>query len=427
MKKILYIILDGLSDVPIKAFQKKTPLEAAQTPHLDKLASIAKLGIVYPVGKRIAPESDTAVISLLGYDVHEYYTGRGPLECFAEGVEVHDGDLALRVNFSTVKDDGKTIDDRRAGRDLSDDEAKTLAQEINAKVILSSATFEFKNTVGHRGVLTIRCVRTRLSSWITNTDPAYERVGIFGVVRTHCGKTVLESKPMSGHKDSIQAKEAALLLNEFMQKSHEVLAASSVNQQRIQQGKLPANILLCRDAGSRLPKFPSLQEITGFRFGSFVEMPVERGIALLTGMQGITLPSKMDDRELDYGILAKVACEELKHFDGLYVHIKDPDEAAHDGDCEKKKESIEAIDAFFIGKLIPALDIDNTVVAITADHTTACISRSHTADPVPLLVCGAGIQPDGISRFSERAARSGSLKSRLGRDVMELLLQHARP
>src|SRR4030043_1259857 len=105
MKKILYIVLDGLGDLPIKELNNKTPLEAALTPNLDSLAQKGKTGIVYPVGKGIAPESDIAVISLLGYDAHKYYTGRGPLESFAEGLDIKDGNLALRVNFATLAED----------------------------------------------------------------------------------------------------------------------------------------------------------------------------------------------------------------------------------------------------------------------------------------------------------------------------------
>ncbi len=216
MKKILYIVLDGLGDLPLKQLGDKTPLEAAATPNMDRLAQKGRTGIVYPVGKGIAPESDIAVISLLGYDAHKYYTGRGPLEVFAEGLIINDGDVALRVNFATAAEDGKTIKDRRVGRNLSTDEALALAKEINSKVTLSSATFEFKSTIGHRGILVIRGMHQKLSGWITNTDPAYDRQGVFGVAKEKFDNTVMLSKPMPGYEDSAEAKEAAKLLNEFI-------------------------------------------------------------------------------------------------------------------------------------------------------------------------------------------------------------------
>ncbi|MEW6171024.1 MAG: alkaline phosphatase family protein, partial [Candidatus Omnitrophota bacterium] len=368
MRKIFYVILDGLGDLPIKELNNKTPLEAALTPNLDKLAQTGVTGIVWPVGKGIAPESDVAVISLLGYDAHKYYTGRGPLESFAEGLTVNDGDLALRVNFATLSDDGKTIKDRRVGRNLSTDEATALAKEINSKVTLSSGTFEFKNTIGHRGILVIRGQRNRLSGWITNTDPAYDREGIFGIAKEKFENFILESVPMPGYEKDTSAIEAAKLLNEFTQKSAKVLNESAVNKKRVSETKLPGNVIVSRDAGDCLPKFPTMKDNLGISFGSFVQMPVEKGIALLTGISIVNVPSSTGHLDVDYPVWAKIALDEIKKYDGLYIHIKGPDEPAHDGDFKKKKEIIEAIDKFFFANLIKGIDFNDAIIAVTADH-----------------------------------------------------------
>jgi 2,3-bisphosphoglycerate-independent phosphoglycerate mutase len=426
MKKILYIVLDGLGDLPIKELNNKTPLEAAVTPNLDRLAQKGKTGIVYPVAKGIAPESDIAVISLLGYDAHKYYTGRGPLESFAEGLAIHDGNLALRVNFATVAEDGKTIKDRRVGRNLTTDEATALSKEINSKVTLSGATFEFKNTVGHRGILVIRGMRSKLSGWISNTDPAYDREGAFGVAKEKFENFVADSQPMPGYENSSQAREAASLLNEFTQKSGKVLNESLINKKRVSENKLPANVILSRDAGDHLPKFPRIDTLYNIRFGSFVQMPVEKGIALLTGMEIIDLPQASGHLDVDYPIWAKIALDSLKKYNGIYVHIKGPDEPGHDGDFNKKKEIIEAIDKFFFASLLPDLDINNTVIAVTSDHSTVCAIRAHSADPVPLLVSGGNIQPDGSLSFSEKAAKLGSIGQLRGQEIMPLLVSLAK-
>lgn len=426
MKKILYIVLDGLGDLPVRELNNKTPLEAALTPNMDRLAQIGKTGLVYPVAKGIAPESDIAVISLLGYDAHKYYTGRGPLESFAEGLEITDGNLALRVNFATVADDAKTIKDRRVGRNLTTEEATILAKEINSKVTLSGATFEFKNTIGHRGVLVIRGIRSKLSGWITNTDPAYGREGVFGVAREKFENIVAESRPIAGYEDSGEAKEAANLLNEFTQKSHKVLNESALNKKRISENKLPANMILSRDAGDRLPKFPKIDTLYNLKFGSFVVMPVEKGIALLTGIEIIALPESTGHLDVDYPIWAKVALDSINKYDGIYVHIKGPDEPAHDGDFQKKKEIIEAIDKFFFTNLLEKLDLANTIVAVTADHSTVCAMKAHSADPVPLLISGGGVKPDGSLSFSEKASALGSIGQILGQDLMPLLVKSAR-
>ncbi|MCM8770534.1 MAG: alkaline phosphatase family protein [Candidatus Omnitrophica bacterium] len=426
MRKILYIVLDGLGDLPLPELDNKTPLEAAFSPHLDSLAQKGKTGLVYPVDRGIAPESDIAVISLLGYDAQRYYTGRGPLEAFAEGLAINDGNLALRVNFATVESDGRTIKDRRVGRNLTTEEASALAKEVNTKVTLSNATFEFKNTIGHRGVLVIRGMRSKLSGWISNTDPAYEREGVFGVAKESFSNLVEEAHPLAGYENSRQAQEAASLLNEFTQKSHKVLSDSLINKKRISEGKLAANIILSRDAGDQLPKFPQIKDLYNLRFGSFVQMPVERGIALLTGMEVIEVPASTGHLDVDYPVWAKIALSAIKEYDGIYVHIKGPDEPAHDGDFRKKKEIIELIDKFFFGVLIPKIDFKNTLLCVTADHSTACSKKAHTSDPVPLLISGADIEADGTLSFSEQAAQHGSLGELKGRQIIPLLVKFAK-
>jgi len=426
MKKILYIVLDGLGDLPLKQLGDKTPLEAALTPNMDRLAQKGKTGIVYPVGKGIAPESDIAVISLLGYDAHKYYTGRGPLESFAEGLAVNDGDVAFRVNFATVAEDGRTIKDRRVGRNLTTEEAVSLAKEINAKVTLSSATFEFKSTIGHRGILVIRGMHQKLSGWITNTDPAYDREGVFGVAKEKFDNLVAVSGPMPGYENSQEAKEASKLLNEFTEKSIKVLNESAINKKRVSEGKMPGNLILARDAGDHLPKFPPISSVFDLKFGSFVQMPVEKGIALLTGIDIIDVPQSSGHLDVDYPVWAKIALESIQKYDGIYVHIKGPDEPAHDGDFQKKKESIEAIDKYFFTSLLSQIDLSNTIIAITADHSTVCSVKAHTANPVPLLVCGGSVKPDGSMSFSERAAKLGSIGEMLGREIMPFLISLAK-
>jgi len=426
MKKILYVVLDGLGDLPVKDLNNRTPLEAALTINMDRLAQSGRTGIVYPVAKGIAPESDIAVISLLGYDAHKYYTGRGPLESFAEGLAVNDGDVAFRVNFATVGEDGSTIKDRRVGRNLTTEEAAALAKEINSKVTLSGGTFEFKNTIGHRGVLVIRGIRSKLSGWITNTDPAYDREGVFGVAKEKFENIVAMAAPMPGYENSPEAKESALLLNEFTLKSHKVLDESQVNKKRVSANKMPGNIILSRDAGDHLPKFPDINNLFKLKFGSFVQMPVEKGIALLTGMEIIDVPSSTGHLDVDYPIWAKIALDSLNKYGGIYVHIKGPDEPAHDGDYNKKKDIIEAIDKYFFASLLAELDIKNTVMAVTADHSTVCKVKAHTADPVPLIIAGGNVKPDGSLSFSEKAAKTGSIGEIRGQDIMPLLVKSAQ-
>jgi len=422
MKKILYVVLDGLGDLPIDELGGKTPLEAADTPLMDSLAKEGVQGFIYPVGEGIAPESDIAVISLLGYDAHKVYTGRGPLESYAEGLRVDDGDLALRVNFATAEEGSSKIIDRRVGRNLTTQEATQLARELNEKVKLDDATFEFKNTIGHRGVLVIR-KDGNLSGYITNTDPAYDKEGVFGIAKEKFEPYLCEVKPMPGYEDDNKAVLAARILNEFTQKSRKVLESSKINKKRISEGKLPANLILSRDAGDRLPKFTPINRATSLNFGCFVQMPVEKGIALLCGMKVIDVPLPSGDLTKDYRIWADKALENIKRFDALYIHIKGPDEPGHDGDFNKKKNIIELIDKYFFGSLIPHLD-NNVIIAVTADHSTPCKLKAHSADPVVVMIYGDS--KDGTSSFGEKEAQKGALGKFLGRELIYKLVDMAK-
>lgn len=426
-KKILYVVLDGLGDRPIPDLGNKTPLEAAETPGLDSLAAKGVCGIVYPVGKGISPESDIAVISILGYDPHKYYTGRGPLEAHAVEVEVKDGDLAHRANFATVNEKMEILD-RRAGRNLTTEEATALSREINSNVKLTThpATFVFKNTIEHRAVLVIRSKERPLSGQVGNTDPAYGREGMLGVALRTYDKKVQKCVPLEDATDPEGARIAADLTNEFTEKSHKVLNESAVNKKRIAKGSLPANMILNRDAGDGLPKFPSMQERYGMKFGCVVEMPVERGIALLTGMQPIEIPVSSESLEARYTTVVFEVLKNLPKFDGIYVHIKGPDVPGHDGDYRLKKEIIEKIDRFFIKPLVAGIDSRQTVIIVTADHSTPCLMKVHSDDPVPILVSGGPIQAGSVKEFSEKACPKGELGEMVGQDIMPTVVNRLR-
>lgn len=422
-KKLLYVVLDGLGDRPIEELGNKTPLEAADKPNMNKLAKNALMGLVNTVGKGIAPESDVAVISILGYDAAKFYTGRGPLESFACGLKVNNGDLAYRVNFATREMNSSKIIDRRVGRNLTTEEATALADEVNKKVKLKDAAFQFQNTIGHRGVLIIR-KDGKLSAEVGNTDPAYEKEGVYGVAKETFENIIMKCEPTEGHENKKEAIDAARLTNEFLEVSSKVLNESDINKKRVKENKMPGNLILTRDGGDSLPSFPNINEKFNLKFGCFVEMPVERGIALLTGMKIVELPLPTGDAKKDYPLRAEKVVEAMKEFDVLYIHLKGPDEPAHDGDFKKKKDSIEGIDKHFFGNLLPKIDLKDTVIAITADHSTPCKIKAHSGDPVPLLLCGGKIEKgDGMNSFGESESKKGSLGELMGYELMDLFVK----
>ncbi|HKX18028.1 MAG TPA: alkaline phosphatase family protein [bacterium] len=424
MAHILYTVLDGLGDRPVPAFDGRTPLEAAAVPFLGALTLDGRTGLVQTVGVGIAPESDVAVMAILGYDPFKYHTGRGVFEVVGSGMRFSDGDLALRGNFATGGE-GRTILDRRAGRNLTTEEAHALAEAVTREVKLSAAPaeLEVRGSVAHRAAVVIRRRGGRLSAMISNTDPAYARVQGLGVAREHAGNEVEVCEPLD---QSEEARVAAALVNEFTEQARRILDAHPVNAKRRADGKPPANLILVRDAGDHAPQLPPIKERFGVRFGCFVEMPVERGIAELTGMQVIPVPPSGADKERVYREWAETAVREYAKYDGLYMHLKGPDEPGHDGDPEAKRAVIELIDRAFFGTLLERVPLDDVVIAVTADHATPATLGRHSDDAVPLLVAGDEIEPDGTRVFNEKACANGALGTLKGTDLMPLFVRLAR-
>jgi 2,3-bisphosphoglycerate-independent phosphoglycerate mutase len=405
--KVGYVLLDGCGDRPVPGLNCTTPLEAAYTPNLDRISSRSRLGNVTTVGRGIAPESDIAVFNMLGYSFEKGYPGRGIVEAVGAGFDVRDGDLALRANLASAK--GRRIVDRRAGRDLSQEEAERLGQDLNG-ISLTGATFQFKPTVSYRGVLLIR-TKSPLSASISNTDPAYARVGGFGAAKETSGSEgVVRSMPESRNPAAIRAAE---LVNEFTAKAQRVLNRSQVNKDRTSAEKLPANLILLRDAGDHLPRLPSFEEKYGMKGTALVEMPAEVGIARLLGMKMVAVKDRNDMREK-----ASLFASELRDGVVVYVHIKGPDEFGHDGDAKGKKKSVESIDRGFFSAALSHLD--DARLGVSCDHATPCAAKMHTADPVPLLITSENGEG---RRFTEANSMTGSLGHLRGRDVLGMVIR----
>ena len=404
--KLIYIVIDGMGDIPIAELGNKTPLEAAITPNMDSLAGNGQTGLVYTVKKGIAPESDAAVISLLGYDPFKYSTGRGVIEAVGAGIEMRDGDLALRCNFATLGQ-SKEIIDRRVARTLTTEEATELSKVANEEVHLEScpATFEFRNTLGHRAVLLIKNKKCPLSSHITNSDPAYTVVDGLGVVTPEAEMVLKECKPTD---DTEEARLSAALVNEFITKTHDLWENHEVNRKRAAEGKLKANVVLTRDAGHLLPTFFNINERYNVDFAALADMHAERGIAKLAGMNAALLPPPSGDLKGDCELRVKKLLDILPLHDCFYIHLKGPDEPGHDGNCQRKTAIISAIDEYFFGPLLRQVDLMDCVICVTSDHATPCVLKVHSDTPVPILISSGKIRNEN-SKFSERECTKGSL------------------
>jgi len=410
--KFGYVLLDGCGDRPAPSLNFTTPLLAADTPNMDAVARRSKMGRVVTVGRGIAPESDIAVFNMLGYSFPKGYPGRGVVESVGAGLRVEDGDLALRANFAT-RERGY-IKDRRAGRDLTKEETQGLDEAL-ARVKLRDAEFDFRSTVSYRGVLVIRASGA-LSAEVSNTDPAYVRTKGFGAARKVNGREMVF---VCRALDSTEkAKRAARLVNDFLSQAYVVLEASPVNQERKRLGKLPANLLLLRDAGDHLPKVTQFREKYGVKGVALVEMPAEVGIARLLGMKEVALS---DHRDL--ARKAELFTRELADETMVYAHIKGPDEFGHDGDAPGKKKNIELIDGVFFGGIEGKTR--DVKMGVSCDHSTPCVLKMHSSDPVPLMITSDEGDKE-CCRFTERDAAKGSLGTMRGFRVLPKLFSENR-
>jgi 2,3-bisphosphoglycerate-independent phosphoglycerate mutase len=415
---IVYVLLDGVGDLPHPDLKGKTPLDAASTPNLDKLASNGAMGQVISVGKGIAPESDIAVFNMLGYKFqYADYVGRGVIEAIGVGTDFKDGDLALRGNFATLNEDGVIID-RRAGRRIEREDADEIAKEIEQKIKFSvpNTTVVVAPTIGHRVTVRIRCDGESLSSNITNTDPAYSRIAGMGIAKAVTDFMKIERcLPL---EESAISNLTAKLVNEFTEQSIAIMRKSEVNQRRKQSNKKLLNSILLRDAGNRYPKVQPINEMYSMNFSCIVDMPVELGISEVLKMKAFEAGGLTDYEEK-----AKVAAKAMETQNAIYVHLKGPDEFGHDGDALGKTKNIEEIDKRFFGTLLDNIDTKKVSVIVSADHSTPCINKGHSDDPVPLLVSGDSIKKDNTKRMTEEEAKNGVIGLLEGSQVVTTSLK----
>ncbi|WP_366523062.1 alkaline phosphatase family protein [Nitrosopumilus sp.] len=415
---MIYVLLDGVGDLPHPDLDGKTPLEAANTPTLDKIASNGAIGEVISVGKGIAPESDIAVFNMLGYKFkHADYVGRGVIEAIGIGVDFKDGDLALRGNYSTLNDEGVIVD-RRAGRHIEKEDADGVAKEIEEKIKLTSPGISVvvSPTIGHRVTVRIRKDSQKLSSRITNTDPAYSNIGGMGVAKAVGDFLKIEKcLPLEDDNDS---KFTANLVNEFSEKSIEIMKESQINKRRQSENKKQLSCILLRDAGNKYPDVIPINEKYDMNFSCIVDMPVEIGISEVLKMKAFEAGGLTDYEEK-----AKVAAKAMETQNAIYVHLKGPDEFGHDGDAIGKMKNIEEIDQRFFKTLVENIDSSKVAIIISADHSTPCINKGHSDDPVPLLVSGDFIKKDGTTRMTEQQAKKGSIGLLQGAEVVEKSLE----
>lgn len=400
MAKALLLIADGLGDRPVKELGGKTPLEAAEKPNLDKLATEAECGLMDPIAAGIRAGSDTSHLAILGYDPYTYYTGRGPFEAAGIGMDVKQGDVAFRCNFTTV-DDQMVITDRRAGRISSGTEQ--LAEAVNGMEI-EGVQVIFKESVAHRGALVLR--GEGLGANITDTDPHHE------------GAKVLKCEAVDP-SDTASAKTARIV-NEFVERSFRLLKDHPVNRERIAQGLNPANVILPRGAGIG-PNMNSFADEYGLTSACVAETGLINGVARYVGMEITEVEGATGGADSNVMNMAKAIVDKLQALDFVLCNVKGADIGGHDGSAQTKIDVIKKLDEMvgYLMQNVPA----GTFIVLTADHSTPCAVMDHSGDPVPIAFWGEGVRSDRCAKFDERSVTAGGLGRIRGIDVMKIITQ----
>ncbi|MDO8586089.1 MAG: 2,3-bisphosphoglycerate-independent phosphoglycerate mutase [Armatimonadota bacterium] len=396
--KAILLIGDGLGDRPVADLGGKTPLEAANKPGMDRIAAEGEVGLMDPIAPGVRAGSDTSHLAILGYDPYRYYTGRGPFEAAGIGMDVKQGDISFRCNFSTV-DDSMTVIDRRAGRIVEGTDQ--LAAGVDGMRIEDVRAL-FKESVAHRGALVLR--GPGLGADVSDTDPHEE------------GAKVHKCEPTAAGDEA--AAKTARIVNEFVKRSYEALNNHPVNVARREQGLNPANIILPRGAGLA-PDLRNFDERYGLKSACVAETGLIKGVAKYVGMTIVDAPGATGGLDSDIMAMGRAIVEALESHNFILCNVKGGDVAGHDNQPAAKVALIERLDEMVRFLLDRAGS--ETYIVLTSDHSTPVAVMDHSGDPVPIAFWGPGVRTDACKSFGERPAATGGVGRIRGVDVMNMI------
>ena len=384
--KLALLVLDGLGDIATQAQSFLTPLEAAATPNLDRLAKSGAQGRMIPVAPGITPGSGPGHLGLFGYDPLEFQVGRGVIEALGLGLELKAGDIAARANFCTLNDKG-IITDRRAGR-IETKVTEELCAQLSRKVKKAEdAQVIIKPGKGHRFVVIFR--GKGLEGPLTDADPNREGFPVPKVEPTDAG--------------SAAQKKTASVVADFFRQALPVLA-----------GKKPANGFLLRGIAHQ-PEMPKFEERYGLKAACLAVYPMYKGLAQLVGMKKIEGPQTIAEQFQRY-------VAEYDNYNYFFIHHKYTDMYGEDGNFAAKMKAVEEFDA----ALPILLQKRPDVLVVTGDHSTPCPVKGHSWHPQPVLLCSAYSGWDKLERFTETGANIGSLGIFEAKYLIRLMQANAR-
>lgn len=396
--KYVIVLGDGMADRPLKELNDKTPLEYAQTPTMDVLAKGGEIGLLHTIPDGMKPGSDTANLSVLGYDPQKYYSGRSPLEALSIGVPMKETDIALRCNIVTLSEEEDAYEDRTI-IDHSSDEISTE----DAAILIEAVRKELEN---ERYKLYVGTSYRHLLIW--------DQGQVLDLVQPHdvLGQTIGQHLP----QDSI--------LREMMKKSYDILANHPLNVERKKKGLRPANSCWFWGAGTK-PALSSFEEKTGKKGVMISAVDLLKGIAVGASMKVIEVEEANGGLNTNYEGKAQAAIDALtkEDYDFAYVHVEAPDEMGHQGSIEKKVASIEYLDQRLIRKIKEGLDASGEPyrMLVLPDHPTPICIRTHSAESVPYVLYDSTDVQDHDWAYNESAASASGNYIAKGHEMIDYL------
>lgn len=397
--KYIVILCDGMADEPLEELGGRTPLEAARTENMDRLAKSSEIGMVQTVPGGMAPGSDTANLSVIGYDPRKYYTGRSPLEALSIGAPMEPSDVSFRCNLVTLSEEEENYEDRHildhSSDEISTEEAAELIRALSEGLKRDGYTFYVGTSYRHL--------------LIQKNGTVVELTAPHDILTKRIGEYLPEDE----------------VLREMMIKSYDILKDHPINVKRRAEGKNPANSAWFWGAGTR-PMLTSFEEKNGVKGAMISAVDLLKGIAAGAGMHNIIVEGANGGLNTNYSGKAEAAVKALTEdgFDFVYVHIEAPDEMGHQGSVERKIQAIENIDEKIIGPVNRALDAEGTAyrMLILPDHPTPIRVRTHTSDPVPYLLYDSTKAMDGMDTYSEKTGRETGIFEKEGYHLIDHLL-----
>lgn len=384
--KYVVILGDGMADEPMEELGGKTPLMAAEKPEMDALARKSQVGLTCNVPEGMKPGSDTANLSVIGYDPRKYYTGRSPLEALSIGVDMKDSDVAMRCNIVTVSENGGAYEEQtmvdHSSSEISTEDAAVLLRDVADQLKREGYAFYVGTSYRH-------CLIWEKGQVVELTPP----------------HDILEQK-------IDQYLPTDPVLREMQERSYQILKEHPLNQKRKEQGLNPANSLWFWGAGTK-PMLDSFEEKYGKKGMMISAVDLLKGIAKGAGMGIAQVEGANGGLHTNYEGKAQAAVDALlkEGYDFAYIHVEAPDEMGHQGSLERKIEAIQYLDARVVKPVREQLDQSGEPyrMLILPDHPTPIHKRTHTADPVPYLLYDSTKAANGPESYSEKTAQESGI------------------